>query len=81
MCEARDYQSSTYKKPHVFEYFSETIINLWDAKDSKLNKWVEKESASIIKMNRIEIDYSEESVFILKTELEKLTFSNNLNDI
>ena len=46
----------------MFEDSPEIIINLSEAKDSKSNKWVEKESTSIIKMDQIEIDYSDESI-------------------
>ena len=57
-CEARDYQSPTIKRPHVFEDSPETIINPSHAKDSILNKWI-KNQLIFIKINQIEIDYSE----------------------
>ena len=36
--EAEDYLSSTFKRLHVFEDSPNTIINLSDIKDFKLNK-------------------------------------------
>ena len=39
----------------MFEDSPEIIINLVDAKNSKLIKWIEKESASIIKWIKLKL--------------------------
>ena len=84
--QAREYYASTYKRPNIFQDSPNTIYHQSDAKISKLKEIIDSESEPKIKINSVEIDYEDESVWTesvwsVESEQHSFVFSNNLNDI
>ena len=84
--QTREYHALTYKRLNIFQDSLDTIYYQSDAKISKLKEISDSESEPKIKINSVEIDYQDESVWTesvwsVESEQHSFVFSNNLNDI